>query len=40
MELSEIILSKSGGETEKQVYSLTKGKNDLTMRFDLTVPLA
>lgn len=40
LELSEILLTKSGGETEQQVYRFTKGSNDLTMRFDLTVPLA
>lgn len=40
LELSEVLLTKSGGETEKQIYRFTKGSNDLTMRFDLTVPLA
>lgn len=40
LELSEVLLTKSGGETEQQVYRFTKGGNDLTMRFDLTVPLA
>ena len=40
LELSEVLLTKSGGETEQQVYRFTKGSNDLTMRFDLTVPLA
>jgi histidyl-tRNA synthetase len=40
LELTEVLLAKAGGETEKQVYSLTKGDHDLTMRFDLTVPLA
>ncbi len=40
LELSDILLTKSGGETEQQVYRFTKGSNDLTMRFDLTVPLA
>lgn len=40
LELSEVLLTKSGGETEQQVYRFTKGSNDLTLRFDLTVPLA
>ena len=40
MELSEILLAKGGGETEKQIYRLNKGDNDLSLRFDLTVPLA
>jgi histidyl-tRNA synthetase len=40
IEKSDVLLAKSGGETEKQVYRFLKGKNDLAMRFDLTVPLA
>ena len=40
LELSEILLAKAGGETEKQIYSFKKGDTDITMRFDLTVPLA
>lgn len=40
LELSEVLLAKSGGETEKQVYRFERGRNDLTMRYDLTVPLA
>ena len=49
MELSEVLLTKSGGETERQVYfvqstgSLEKGGEglpELALRFDLTVPLA
>ncbi|MCR4435420.1 MAG: histidine--tRNA ligase [Clostridiales bacterium] len=40
IEKSEILLAKSGGETEKQVYRFSKGDNDLSLRFDLTVPLA
>lgn len=40
LELSDVLLTKSGGETEQQIYRFTKGSNDLTMRFDLTVPLA
>ena len=49
MELSEVLLTKSGGETERQVYfvqstgALEKGGGglpELALRFDLTVPLA
>lgn len=46
-ELSEVLLTKSGGETERQVYfvqssgSLKQGElPELALRFDLTVPLA
>ncbi len=40
LEKKEVLLAKGGGETEKQVYELSKGKTDMAMRFDLTVPLA
>ena len=40
IESSEVLLAKAGGETEKQLYNFTKGDNNLTLRFDLTVPLA
>ncbi|TXK65806.1 histidine--tRNA ligase [Alkalisalibacterium limincola] len=49
MELSDVLLTKTGGETERQVYfvqstgALEKGGEglpELAMRFDLTVPLA
>jgi histidyl-tRNA synthetase len=49
MELTEVLLTKTGGETERQVYfmqstgSLEKGSDglpEMAMRFDLTVPLA
>ncbi|MBW3549674.1 MAG: histidine--tRNA ligase [Proteobacteria bacterium] len=51
MELSEVLLTKSGGETERQVYfvqstgalgkaSDSDGPPELALRFDLTVPLA
>lgn len=40
IEKSEVLLAKSGGETEKQVYEFKKGKNNLALRFDLTVPFA
>ena len=48
-ELSEVLLTKSGGETERQVYfaqstgaleKADKGLPELALRFDLTVPLA
>ncbi len=46
-ELSDVLLTKSGGETERQVYfvqstgSLKQGESpELALRFDLTVPLA
>lgn len=47
MELSEVLLTKTGGETERQVYfvqstgSLEQGGTpEMALRFDLTVPLA
>ena len=40
IEASEVLLAKAGGETEKQIYRFTKGDTDLSLRFDLTVPLA
>ncbi|MBP1737254.1 MAG: Histidyl-tRNA synthetase [Oscillospiraceae bacterium] len=40
IEATEVLLAKGGGETEKQIYRFTKGDNDLSLRFDLTVPLA
>jgi len=46
-ELASVLLTKSGGETEKQVYFVQStgaleqgGKPELALRFDLTVPLA
>src|SRR5688500_14603063 len=48
-ELTEVLLTKTGGETERQVYfaqstgTLEKGgegRPELALRFDLTVPLA
>jgi len=49
IELSEMLLTKSGGETERQVYFVqstgalekaSDGVPELALRFDLTVPLA
>ena len=46
-ELSEVLLTKTGGETERQVYFVQStgaleqgGAPELALRFDLTVPLA
>jgi len=45
--LSEVLLTKTGGETERQVYFVQStgaleqgGQPELALRFDLTVPLA
>jgi histidyl-tRNA synthetase len=40
MEKSEILLAKGSEETDKQIYRFTKGSNDISLRFDLTVPFA
>lgn len=41
MEYSEILLRKSNGETEKQVFRFEdNGRRDVALRFDLTVPFA
>lgn len=40
LELSEILLAKSGGDLDKEIYSFTKGSTSMCMRYDLTVPLA
>ena len=40
IELAEVLLAKAGGETEKQIYRFNKGDTDLSLRFDLTVPLS
>ncbi len=40
IESTDVLLAKAGGETEKQLYTFTKGDSNLTLRFDLTVPLA
>ncbi|HEX7814537.1 histidine--tRNA ligase, partial [Dyella sp.] len=51
IELSDVLLTKTGGETERQVYFVQstgalsadkggEGKPELALRFDLTVPLA
>ena len=41
LEYAEILLSKGGGETDKQTYRFTDhGGRDVSLRFDLTVPFA
>jgi histidyl-tRNA synthetase len=41
LEYADILLGKSGGETEKQIYRFTDaGERDIALRFDLTVPFA
>ncbi|PIE23177.1 MAG: histidine--tRNA ligase [Planctomycetota bacterium] len=41
LELAEILLGKGGGDTEKELYRFQdRGKRDVAMRFDLTVPFA
>lgn len=40
IERAEVLLAKGGGETEAQVYRFKKGRTDMALRFDLTVPLA
>lgn len=40
IEKSEVLLAKGGGDTEKQIYRFQKGDTDMSLRFDLTVPLA
>lgn len=40
IEKAEVLLAKSAGETEKQVYAFQKGSSNLALRFDLTVPFA
>lgn len=40
LELSEILLAKSGGNIDKEIYNFKKGDTNICMRYDLTVPLA
>ena len=41
LEYTEILLRKSNGETEKQMFRFEdNGGRDVAMRFDLTVPFA
>ena len=40
IEKLDVLLSKGGGETSKQVYRIDNSKKNQGLRFDLTVPLA
>ncbi len=40
LELSSVLLAKSGGDIDKEIYRFTKGSSDMCMRYDFTVPLA
>ena len=40
IEISEVLLAKIGEDTKKEIYRFKKGDDDLSLRFDLTVPLA
>lgn len=41
LEYKKVLLGKGGGETDKQIYEFTdRGKREVAMRFDLTVPFA
>ena len=39
-EKNEILLAKGGGETTKQIFKIDSESKDISLRFDLTVPLA
>lgn len=40
IEKNEILFAKGGGETEKQIFEIASDSKDMSLRFDLTVPLA
>ncbi len=40
IEKNEVLFAKGGGETEKQIYEIASETRDMSLRFDLTVPLA
>lgn len=40
IEKDEILFAKGGGETEKQIFKIHSETKDMSLRFDLTVPLA
>jgi histidyl-tRNA synthetase len=40
VEISEVLLAKIGEDTKKEIYRFNRGDDDLSLRFDLTVPLA
>ncbi|MDD7305865.1 MAG: histidine--tRNA ligase [Peptoniphilaceae bacterium] len=40
IEKDEILFAKGGGETEKQIFKIESESKNMSLRFDLTVPLA
>jgi len=40
VEYSDVLLAKIGEDTKKEIYRFERGDDDLSLRFDLTVPLA
>jgi len=40
IQYSDVLLAKAGGEMDKEIYRFQKGSRDLSLRFDLTVPMA
>ncbi len=40
IEYSNVLLAKIGEDTKKEIYRFERGDDDLSLRFDLTVPLA
>lgn len=40
IEISEVLLAKIGEDTKKEIYRFNRNDDDLSLRFDLTVPLA
>jgi len=40
IEYSNVLLAKIGEDTKKEIYRFDRGDDDLSLRFDLTVPLA
>lgn len=40
IEKNEVLFAKGGGETEKQIFEIASQSREMSLRFDLTVPLA
>lgn len=40
IEKDEVLFAKGGGETEKQIFKIDSESRDMSLRYDLTVPLA
>lgn len=40
IEKDDILFAKGGGETEKQIFKIQSESKDMSLRYDLTVPLA